>query len=329
MSETLEDRVSRFDATSTSSQVMAGIDLTGKTAIVTGGGSGLGVETARALALAGASVTIAVRDLEAGRRVAEAIDSEVGAARVSVAELELGDLASVRRFAQAWGDRPLHLLINNAGVMACPLGRTADGFESQFGINHLGHFLLTELLVPALERGAPSRVVVLSSSAHHFSDIDFEDPHYRSRPYKPMEAYGQSKTANALFALEFDRRYGDRGVHAFSVMPGVIVTPLLRHMNAEVQAEIRTKLVESRADQSSERSKPRSPEQGAATSLWAATAPELEAHGGAYLEDCRIAPAYEFGGPLRGIAAYGRDADRASRLWRLSEAEVELTPAKQ
>ena len=315
---------SRFDADSTGAEVMQGVDLSGRTAIVTGAASGLGAETARVLALAGAQVTLAARNLEAARKVATDIDAQAGPGRTNVAELELGDLASVRRFAEAWGERPLHLLINNAGVMACPFGRTLDGFETQFGVNHLGHFLLTQLLLPALRRGAPGRVVALSSSGHLYSDIHFEDPHYRTRPYKAFEAYGQSKTANALFALEFDRRHGGEGLHAFSLMPGVIATPLLRHMNAEVYAEIGVKpkpAADGGSAVPSSVAKPKSVEQGVATTLWAATAPELEAHGGLYLEDCAEAEPHA-PGARRGVAAYARDPERARRLWELSEREV-------
>ncbi|WP_176593333.1 SDR family NAD(P)-dependent oxidoreductase [Sphingobium sp. EM0848] len=302
---------SRFGAQSTALEVIEGIDLAGRATIVTGGASGVGVETARALAHAGASVLLAVRDLQAGTRIAAVINVEVGADRVSVDFLELGSLASVRAFAERWGERPLSLLINNAGVMACPQGTTEDGFETQFAVNHLGHFLLTTLLVPALEKGVPSRVIAVSSSAHALSDVDFDDPDFRKRPYDAFQAYGQSKTANALFALEFDRRHRDRGIHAFSLMPGVIQTNLGRHVpDADWSAiEHLTKTVE----------------QGASTSVWAATAPELEGKGGLYLENCAEAEVFVRGMPRgTGVMPYARDPDAARRLWALSEEKVGL-----
>lgn len=303
--------VSRFGAKSTALEVVQGVGLTGRTAIVTGGASGIGVETARALAHAGASVTLAVRDLSAGERVAAELNAQVGEARVSVDPLELGSLASIRAFAARWGDRPLSLLINNAGVMACPQGYTEDGFETQFGVNHLGHFLLTMLLVPALEKGAPSRVIVLSSSAHGMSDVDFEDPDFRNRPYDAFQSYGQSKTANALFAVEFDRRYSDRGIQAFSLMPGVIHTNLGRHVPGSDWSVVDHLFKDA--------------SQGASTSVWAATAPELDGHGGLYLENCAQAQPFEKDMPRGvGVMPYALDPDAARRLWSLSEQKVGL-----
>lgn len=303
--------MSGFGAQSTALEVVDGIDLTGRTAIVTGGASGIGVETARALVHAGASVLLAVRNPEAGARVAAAINVEIGTERVSVDCLELGSLASVRAFAARWGDRPLSLLINNAGVMACPQGATEDGFETQFGVNHLGHFLLTMLLLPALEKGSPARVIAVSSSAHGMADVDFDDTDFRNRPYDAFRAYGQSKTANALFALEFDRRYRERGIRAFSLMPGVIHTNLGRHVPDAGWADIEhlAKTVE----------------QGASTSVWAATAPELGGQGGLYLENCAEAEIFVRGMPRgTGVMPYARDPDAARRLWALSEEKVGL-----
>ena len=305
----MERITSRFGQKSTALEVVDSIDLTGRTAIVTGGASGIGIETARALARAGASVTLAVRDLAAGARVAAEINGETGAERVSVDALELGSLASVRAFAARWGDRPVSLLINNAGVMACPQGYTEDGFETQFGVNHLGHFLLTELLVPALEKGAPARVIAVSSSAHGMSDVDFDDPDFRHRPYDAFKSYGQSKTANALFAVEFDRRYRDRGIRAFSLMPGVIHTNLGRHVPGSDWSAIEHLV--------------KTVEQGASTSVWAATAPELEGQGGLYLENCARAEPFVRGMPRgMGVMAYALDPDAARRLWTLSEEKV-------
>lgn len=314
--------VSSFGAQSTALEVAAGIDLTGKTVIVTGGASGIGIETVRALAIAGANVTIAARNLETGREVAQQINSEIEAVRVDVDHLDLGSLASVRAFAQRWGDRPLNILINNAGIMACPLGQTEDGFELQFGTNHLGHFLLTNLLTPSLKRGVPARVVVLSSSAHRRGTVDFDDPNFRTRPYHPFKSYGQSKTANALFALEYDRRYKEEGIRAFSLMPGVIATPLLRHMTPELHAEVG-------GGDAKEEGKPavvleyKTPEQGAATTIWAAISPDLDGFGGLYLEDCNVAETITDPNTAgRGVMAHALDPDAAKQLWTLSEESV-------
>ena len=319
-SQTAPRVTSRFDHTSTAMEVIKGVDLTGKTAIVTGGASGLGVETARALASAGAQVVIAVRDIAAGDKVAKAINAEVGAERVSVEVLELGSLASVRDFARRWGDRPLNLLINNAGVMACPQGYTEDGFETQIGVNHLGHFLLTTLLTPSLEAGAPSRLISVSSSTHQHSDVNFDDPHYRTREYSPFPAYGQSKSANALFAVEYDRRYRDKGVRAFSLMPGVIDTNLGRHVGPELSGRLAAQSAEIPPER---RIRRKNVEQGAATTIWAATAPELEGHGGLYLEHCNQALPHADTLPLgEGVKPHALNPDSAARLWTWSEAQV-------
>lgn len=306
---------SRFDRNSTARDVIVGIQLTGKTAIVTGGASGIGIETVRALASAGASVTIAARDAENAKRVADEINSNTKGDLVEWDLIDLADLASVRAFADRWGDRPLSLLINNAGVMACPQGATADGFEAQFGTNHLAHFLLSELLTPALEKGAPSRVISLSSSGHMISPMDFDDPHFRSREYHPFKAYGQSKTANALFAVEYDRRHKDQGIRAFSVMPGMIVTNLGRHMTVEAREAVGYN--GNPPPEFAHVSK--SIEQGAATSVWAATAPELADRGGLYLENCAEAPPFSRDIPRgTGVMAHALDSKAARKLWDLS-----------
>ncbi|MFA7439368.1 MAG: SDR family NAD(P)-dependent oxidoreductase [Sphingomonadaceae bacterium] len=320
MSKTNTRVTSGFDRESTAMDVVAGHDLSGRNAIVTGGSSGIGIETARALASAGADVTLAVRDLAGGESVAREINAAIGSERVHAARLDLSSLASVRAFAAAWGERPLSLLINNAGIMACPFSHTEDGFEMQFGTNHLGHFLLAHLLSPALQRGAPSRVVALSSSAHLYSDVHYDDIDYTARAYDPFQAYGQSKTANALFAVEFDRRYRDRGIRAFSVMPGVINTGLARHLNP---GDLEKMLAPSADD-------PRpyffkNTGQGAATSVWAAVGPELDGHGGLYLENC--AEALPFGPDLprgEGVKSWALDPKSAARLWEISEARVGL-----
>lgn len=305
------------DRNATALDMVAGIDLSGRNAIVTGGASGIGVETVRALAYAGADVTIAARNEAAAREVTEQINDEIGAERVSWDSLELGDLASVRAFAARWGGRPLSILVNNAGVMACPLGRTKDGFETQFGTNHLGHFLLATLLVPALEKGAPSRLVSLSSTGHMYSPIDFDDPNYHSRAYHPFKAYGQAKTANSLFAVEFDRRYRDKGIRAFAVMPGVINTNLGRHMTPELREELGIQP----GSKTGLEAMYKSSAQGASTSVWAAASPDLDGQGGLYLEDNAQAVPWSKDLPRGvGVMPHALDPDAARRLWDLSEA---------
>ncbi len=310
---------SNFGHDTTTDEVLAGIDLTGKLALVTGGSSGLGAETARALAAHGAAVVLTVRDLAKGEAVAADIRGATGNDNVTVARLELDSLASVREFAQGFlaAHDSLNLLINNAGVMACPYAQTRDGFEMQFGTNHLGHFLLTALLKPALLATSSARVVALSSRAHHMASIDFEDIHFARREYHKWVSYGQSKTANALFAYELNRQLAPQGVTAFSVHPGVIFTELSRHMDeadfemmqaraAEMGAELRTKSIPA----------------GAATSVYAATAPELVGHGGVYLEDCGIAAVNDAENASEGVRSYALDPDLARKLWTVSEEMV-------
>ena len=308
---------SEFGYHSTAREVLAGIDLSGATALVTGAASGIGVETARALALAGAAVTLAVRDAVAGAAAAASIGNESPSGDVEVLVLDLADLSSVRSAARSWCDHHpnLDILINNAGVMACPLGRTSDGFELQMGTNHLGHFALFEQLLPSLRSGDGARVVALSSSAHRRSDIVLDDLNYEDRPYDAWEAYGQSKTANALFAVELSRRFGDEGIWANAVMPGGILTGLQRHMSIEDQRA---------AGFVDEDGTPnvlfKNVEQGASTSVWAATAPQLAGVGGRYLEDCGEAGVMDPAMPFMGRMDYAVDPERAVRLWEASEA---------
>lgn len=311
---------SRFGAFSTAREVAAGHDLRGVSAIVTGAATGIGIETARALAEAGAEVVIAARKPDLAQ--AAAIDINAGCAGRPGARFEMLDLsalASVRDFAARWGERPLHLLINNAGVMACPLQRTADGFEMQIGTNHFGHFLLGVLLAPALQRGAAgrqraSRLVSLSSIGHRRSNIHWDDPNYLQRPYDKWEAYGQAKTANALFAVGFDRRYREHGVRSHAVMPGGIMTPLQRHMAHEEMVAM------GWIDPATGKLRDgfKTPEQGASTSVWAALGPELEGVGGLYLEDCAQAAPWTPESPWRGVLPHALDTEGAERLWALS-----------
>jgi NAD(P)-dependent dehydrogenase (short-subunit alcohol dehydrogenase family) len=310
---------SAFGGRSTAREVVAGHDLTGTVAIVTGGATGIGIETARALAEAGAEAVLAVRNHEIGDTAAADINRTAKGPKARVAHLDLADLASVRAFAEAWGDRPLHLLINNAGVMACPLAYTADDLEMQFGTNHFGHYLLSILLAPALRKaadqtGKASRLVSLSSTAHRRSDVDFDDPHFRKRPYDRWISYGQSKTANALFAIGFHERFKDQGVSANSVMPGGILTPLQRHMTKEEMIELGW--IDEAGNLKAQGFK--TPEQGASTSVWAAIGPELEGVGGLYLENCAQAQPATPEKPLLGVHPWALNRESAERLWALS-----------
>jgi NAD(P)-dependent dehydrogenase (short-subunit alcohol dehydrogenase family) len=299
-----------FGFASTTDEVTADRDLTGTVALVTGASSGLGQETARALAAAGARVILAGRNDEKLAAVAKVISERSPAATVEICHLDLTSLAQVRQFAGdflAANDR-LDLLINNAGVMFTPFEHTEDGFELQFGTNHLGHFVLTCLLAPALLRHPPSRIVNLSSGGHLASDIIWEDPNFERRAYDPFLAYGQSKTANILFTVELERRLSGRGVHAYAVHPGLVATELARYMTSEVRSQLMEK-----ARQGGGMPMRKSLEQGAATSVWAATAPGLEAVGGAYLADCQVSDHH---------AAWALNPDAAARLWALSEKLV-------
>jgi NAD(P)-dependent dehydrogenase (short-subunit alcohol dehydrogenase family) len=308
---------SRFNHASTASEVVADVDLAGKVALVTGASSGLGAETARAFAERGARVVLTARDVPKGESVAEGIRKSTGNDRVEVEELELGSLAGIRAFAARFLARHprLDILVNNAGVMACPFAQTADGFEMQFGTNHLGHFLMTCLIAPALVKGAPSRVVSLSSRGHRNSPVVFDDIHFERRLYDKWLSYGQSKTANVLFAVELDRRLGRAGVHANAVHPGVILTELARHMVAEDFEMIRSR-------QPGGQMKLKSVEAGAATTVYAATAPELEGKGGLYLEDCAVAEIDDRDDAAGGVRSYAVDPAAATRLWQVSEEMV-------
>lgn len=293
-------------------------DLTGRTAIVTGGATGIGVETARALAAAGAEVTIAVRNREAGEKACAEINADIGAERVKVGALDLSDLASVAGFVSAWGDTPLNMLINNAGVMACPQTYTADDLEMQIGTNHFGHFLLGVGLARALmngsEEGRSARLVSLSSSGHRRGGVNWDDVHYRTRAYDKWEAYGQSKTANALFAVGYHKRFADLGITANSVMPGGIMTPLQRHMAREEMIALGWMNAEGVVREGF-----KTPAQGASTSVWAAIGSELEGVGGLYLENLAEAVPFDPADPYQGVMPHALDPESAERLWALSE----------
>jgi NAD(P)-dependent dehydrogenase (short-subunit alcohol dehydrogenase family) len=305
----------------TTDEVLAGVDLRGRTIVVTGATSGLGEETARALAAAGADVVLTGRSTDAAAGAAARISDRHPGASVTPLELELGSLGKVRTAVEKIRSlRPvLHGVIANAGVMAAPEGRTDDGFETHFGINHLGHFAFVTGLLPALEDGAPSRVVVLSSAGHRWDDIDLDDPNGEHRPYRRFRAYGASKTANVLFAVELDRRMRGRGIRAYAVHPGGIQTSLSRHLSEADKEKLKGGAA---AQDTAFRTVP----QGAATSVWAMTSPDLDDVGGVYLEDCAVAPVT---GPEQtsGVREFAVDPDRARRLWDLSEALVAGGPS--
>ena len=305
---------SGFGRGSTALEVLGDADLRGKTAIVTGGHSGIGLETTRALVLAGATVVVPARTPERAR------EALAGTPRTEVGQLDLLDPRSIDAFAAAFlaSGRPLHLLINNAGIMAVPLTRDARGYEHHFSANHLGHFQLAAHLWPALKQAGGARVVALSSGAHRRAAMDFDDPHYERRAYEKWQAYGQSKTANALFALALDRRGEPHGIRAFSLHPGRIETNLQRHITlAELQAQgFRDENGEIPAEQ---RALYKTAQQGAATTVWCATSAALAGMGGVYCEDVDIARAVPADHqPLDGVLPWARDAEAAERLWALS-----------
>lgn len=310
--------MTRFGFESTTDDVLEGIDLTGKRILVTGASAGLGVETTRALAAHGGSVTMAVRDLDKGAAAREQVLADVPDADLELHRLDLADLASVRAFAESFlDDHPvLHVLIGNAGVMACPQGTTADGFETQLGTNHLGHFLLVQLLTPALVAAHGARVVLLSSAGHRLGDVDLDDPGWERQPYDPWVAYGRSKTANVLCAVGIDQRLRDQGVRAFAVHPGVIATELSRHLTEESMAAFRA------MQRPGERTAMKSVAQGAATTVYAATSPDLDGQGGLYLEDCHVAEVTDDPTQRSGVRPYALDPERADALWALSEELV-------
>ncbi|MFC0434283.1 SDR family NAD(P)-dependent oxidoreductase [Kutzneria buriramensis] len=293
-----------FGFSSTAAEVIDGVDLAGKRAVVTGGASGIGVETARALAGAHAEVTLAVRDVEAGRRVAADLPGDV-----RVAHLDLADRASVAKFVADW-EGPLHILVCNAGIMATPELRTPEGWEMQFATNHLGHFALAVGLHDVFAPG--SRVVVVSSRGHLSGDIDLDDVNFEHRPYDRWQAYSASKTANVLFAVEAARRWAADGIAVNALMPGRIRTNLMRHIGDETTAA---------APSSFGATDPalmwKTIEQGAATSVLLAASPYVEGITGRYFEDCQPADLNE-PGTLAGVAPYAVDPARATRLWRLS-----------
>ena len=306
---------SGFGPRSTPDDVLAGIDLHGKLAIVTGGYSGLGLETVRGLARAGATVIVPARRPDVAAEILGAIDFSPGS--VEVDELDLADLVSVRAFADRFlsSGRTIDILIDNAAIMAAPEARVGDGWESQFATNHLGHYVLANLLWPALVEGGGARVVALSSTGHKLSGIHWDDPQFTTG-YDKWQAYGQAKTADSLFAVRLDALGAPFGVRAFAVHPGGIMTELQRHLPKEEMIAAGWMDADGNVN---ERFK--SPAQGAATSVWAATSPLLDGKGGVYCEDCDIAEPTLVGSPearVRGVDARAVDPTDAERLWALS-----------
>jgi NAD(P)-dependent dehydrogenase (short-subunit alcohol dehydrogenase family) len=317
-----------FGATSTTDDVLAGVDLSGKRVLVTGVSAGLGVETARVLVAHGAHVIGAARDLaKAERATAQVRADAANGGNLELLALDLASLASVRACAEALTakSQPFDLIIANAGVMACPFSHTADGFETQFGTNHIGHFVLVNRIASLLRPGG--RLVNLSSSGHRFADVDLEDPNFEHTAYEPFVAYGRSKTANILFAVEFDRRYESRGIRATAVHPGGIATELGRHAYSEPGAlqkridEINIQHAAAGKTAFSLKSVP----QGAATSVWAGVVAAADAVGGRYCENCHVANLLEgetHSAVSEGVRPYALDPNRAKALWAKSEAMV-------
>ena len=299
MDATTEKITTPFGFHATALEVVAGVDLSGKRAIVTGAASGIGIETARALASAGADVTLAVRNLEAGEATAADIVQSTNNPSVRLAELDLSDSASIASFLDEWHG-PLDILVNNAGVMATPEARTDRGIELQFATNHLGHFALAVGLHAALASASGARIVSVSSGAHMRSPVIFDDLHFMFRPYDPWLAYGQSKTANILFAVGVMQRWADDGITANALTPGAVATNLQRHVGG-----IRTP-VERR----------KTAEQGAATTVLLAASPIVEGIGGRYFVDCNEADVVTHRtDDMTGVAAYALDPENADRLW--------------
>lgn len=315
--------MSDFGFSSTADEVLAGKDLSGRTILVTGGYSGLGKETARALAAKGAALIIAGRDATRLAAAADEIAEQTGA-KVDTLTVDLASLASIRAAGAEARERLGHIdvLINNAGVMAAPLGHTADGFETQFGTNHLGHFLLTKELMPLIRQGSRQRIVNLSSRGHHLDAVHFDDPNFERRDYDKWKAYGQSKTANILFAVGLEDRFGAAGIHAYALHPGGIQTNLGRHMTDEDRAWMMARFKKSAGENPAEEQQGfKTIPQGAATTCWVATAEELEGRGGLYAEDCHIAEVDDTSS-RGGVRSYALDKGNADRLWALSEELV-------
>ncbi|MDR3462410.1 MAG: SDR family NAD(P)-dependent oxidoreductase [Beijerinckiaceae bacterium] len=312
-----------FGATSTTDDVLAGVDLSGKRILVTGVSAGLGVETVRALIAHGARVVGAARDLKKAEAATRELRDEArNGGGLELVELDLASLASVRDCADAlvWESKPFDLVIANAGVMACPKSKTSDGFETQFGTNHLGHFVLVNRIAALLKPGA--RLVNLSSAGHRFSDVDLDDPNFEHTDYTEFGAYGRSKTANILFAVEFDRRHKANGVRATAVHPGGIRTELGRHMTPAAVQRMLDQVNAANAAAGAPAFSWKTIPQGAATSVWAGVVASPDQVGGLYCEDCHVAELSEGESIRTGVRAYALDPERAMALWAKSEEMV-------
>lgn len=308
--------MAQFGEESTAAEVVAGLDLAGRRVLVTGVSAGLGVETARALVGRGAEVVGTARDLDKARKATAGIE---GSGSLTLVECDLASLASVRACADrlAAEGKSFDVVIANAGVMACPEGKTADGFETQFGTNHLGHFVLVNRIAALIPEGG--RVVIVASAGHRNSDVDLDDPNFEKTDYDPFVAYGRSKTANILYAIELDRRLKGRGIRVSAVHPGGIRTELMRHLSPEVLAGYAERTTKGLAP-----IRMKTPEQGAATSLWAGFAASAEEVGGRYCEDCGVGEIAEVDRTHRkGVRPYALDPEKAKALWTLSETMVE------
>lgn len=313
-----------FGERSTTDEVLDGVDLHGKRVLVTGVSAGLGVETARALVARGADVVGAARNLDKARQATEIVRAAAAASggSVSLVELDLASLKSVRACADALiaDGRRFDVVIANAGVMACPFGHTADGFETQFGTNHLGHFVLVNRIAGLIKDGG--RLVNLSSAGHRFADVDLDDPNFERTPYAEFVAYGRSKTANVLFAVAFDHRHRDRGIRATAVHPGGIQTELSRHMSAGALEALVERLNAGQAAAGLPPFRFKSIPEGAATSVWAAVVAPAEAVGAHYCEDCHVAEIADIGELRGGVRSYALDPEHAEALWAKSEEMV-------
>ena len=316
-----------YGAETTTDEILEGVSLQGRHFMVTGASSGLGEETVRALSSAGAKVTMVARNSGKLNAAADRIRTSVPTSDLQTGLVDLADLSSIRSYAEEYLQEaaPIDVLINNAGVMACPFMTTNDGFEMQFGTNHLGHFLLTNLLMPAILSGQNPRIINLSSAGHTHADVSLDDPNFETSEYNAWESYGRSKSANIHFTRELVRRYGDE-IRSFAVHPGVILTELGRHLTPELMEEM-VERVKARSESSAEAKETgglpfKSMEAGAATQVWAATTDDLEGNNGAYLGDCKVG--VEGGNPSEnGYLPYIYNEDTAKALWSLSEQMVQ------
>jgi NAD(P)-dependent dehydrogenase (short-subunit alcohol dehydrogenase family) len=312
-----------FGAQSTTDEVLGGVNLSGKRVLVTGASAGLGVETARTLAAHGATVVGAARDLDKAKKATEAVRKDArNGGSLELVELDLASLKSARACGDALvkAGKPFDVVICNAGVMACPKGKTADGFETQFGTNHLGHFVFVNHIASLMHKG--SRLVNLSSAGHRFADVDLNDPNFEHTPYTEFGAYGRSKTANVLFAVEFDRRHKSEGIRATAVHPGGIMTELGRHMTQELRDAMMKSITESNKAAGAPSFEWKTIPQGAATTVWSGFVAPADAVGGKYCEDCHVAELQENPQARGGVRGYALDGEHAKALWALSEKMV-------